>query len=179
MQNISFRLANFTDINQLLVLHQDNLYENLPDKPTAIQNGFVRVRYEENDFKQLIEQGHIAVAHTNGQIIGYYLTGCKTGVYSLEYQRQALQKYSLNDIPLSQLKIAYGAQAVIKKDFRGQGITERLLKELITSISSNFDYLFSSITKVNKVAFSVHQRSGYIIVGEDEERCYVLLKLAK
>jgi ribosomal protein S18 acetylase RimI-like enzyme len=177
MQNLSFRLAQLSDIQQLLALHYDNLYENLQDKPAVILNGFVRVRYEESDFMQLVEQGHIAVAHAGEQLIGYYLTGCETGVGSLEYQRRALQKYFLNDRPLSQLKIAYGAQAVIKKDFRGQGITERLLQELITSICSDFDYLFSSITKFNKVAFSVHQRSGYMIVGEDEERCYVLLKI--
>ncbi len=52
-----------------------------------------------------------------------------------------------------------------------------MLQILIERIKGKYDYLMSSITKTNDAAFKVHEKSGYIIVGETDTKVFVCLKI--
>ncbi len=52
-----------------------------------------------------------------------------------------------------------------------------MLELLIKNVGGKYDYLMSSITKTNDNAFKVHERSGYLIVGETETKVFVCLKI--
>jgi hypothetical protein len=167
--------AAYSDIQTLIELHRKHLLSNLSAGQT--KDGFIRVVYNESDFHSIISDNAIVVAKYCDQIIGYYLLGHSSNSQSLEYQKEALQKFFVGNIRLSELRVACGAQAVLEKEFRGKGLTEKMLQLLIQQVCGKYDYLFSSITKHNLNAFKVHKNSGYLIVAEDDTKFFVCLTL--
>ena len=175
MDNLSIEQPTVLDIGRLINLHNKHLLTNLTQE--QIKEGFIRVTYDPDNFKSIINDNAIVVVKTQDEIVGYYLLGHSSKSPFLEYQFEALNMYTLDGIRLSELKVACGAQAILEKEYRGKGLTEKMLQKLIEQVSSKYNYLFSSITKYNSNAYKVHKNSGYIIVGEDESKYFVCLKL--
>ena len=174
-ENLIIEIPTFKDIDNLLFLNQKYLLNNLNQE--QIKDGFIKVFYTSDNFKSIINDKAIVVVKIQNDIIGYYLLGHSSKSISLKYQFEALNKYTIDGIKLSKLKIACGAQAIVEKEFRGKGLTEKMLKQLIEQVKSKYSYLFSSITKHNSNAYKVHKNSGYIVVGEDENKYFVCLNL--
>lgn len=175
LENIIIEQPTILDIDRLVKLHNKHLLNNLTQE--QIKEGFIRVTYDSDNFKSIINDNAIVVVRTQDEIFGYYLLGHSTKSASLKYQFEALNMFSIYGIKLSELKVACGAQAILEKEFRGRGLTEKMLQKLIEQVSSKYNYLFSSITKYNSNAYKVHKSSGYIIVGEDETKYFVCLNL--
>lgn len=173
--NLTIEQPTVLDIDILLNLHNKHLINNL--KEEQIKEGFIGVKYDSDNFKSIINDNAIVVARKQDEIIGYYLLGHSSKSLSLKYQFEALNRYEIDGIKLCELKVACGAQAILEKEFRGKGLTEKMLHKLIEQVSTKYNYLFSSITKYNSNAYKVHKNSGYIIVGEDEYKYFVCLKL--
>lgn len=172
MKNIIFRLGIIEDIPNLLVLHHAYLFENLNED--GIRNGFVKVKYSYEDFELITRKQEIAITEANSQIVGYYLVGHSTQNPNLEYQRAVLQEL----YPINMPKIACGAQSVIEKSHRGLGFNNSMLEILKGSLKSNYDYLFSSVSRINNNATKTHLKSGYWIVKEERERVFVLMNIS-
>lgn len=173
--NFIIEQPTILDIDRLVNLHNKHLLNNLTQE--QIKDGFVRVIYDTGNFKSIINDNAIVVVKEQDKIVGYYLLGHSTKSSSLQYQFEALNEYEIEGIKLNKLKVACGAQAILEKEFRGKGLTERMLEKLIEQVSSKYNYLFSSITKHNSNAYKVHKKSGYLIVGEDETKYFVCLNL--
>lgn len=97
---------------------------------------------------------------------------------SLEYQYEILPRIIYNGTHIHNYKIACGAQAIVDEKFRSNGLTSQMLQLLIEKVKNKYDYIFSSITKINRNAYSVHEKAGYILVGEDENKAFVLLNIS-
>lgn len=170
------REAEITDADGIHTLHKKYLYQNLSEEQRG--HGFIKVEYSLNDIRKIIEANDIALCCYDKSIIGYYLLGFVTQNEALNYQYKALNELFYNGKLLNELKVACGAQAIVEKEYRSSGLTNRMLQLLIENVSGKYDYLMSSITKTNDTAFKVHEKSGYIGVGETDTKVFVCLKIA-
>jgi hypothetical protein len=177
VDNLTIEQPTVFDIDKLVNLHNRHLLSNLTNE--QIKEGFIRVTYDSDNFESIINDNAIVVVKDLYEIVGYYLLGHSSKSASLKYQFEALNIYAIDGIKLSELKVACGAQAILEKEFRGKDLTEKMLQKLIEQVSSKYNYLFSSITKYNSNAYKAHKKSGYVIVGEDENKYFVCLKLNK
>jgi hypothetical protein len=171
--NVQIRLAQQNDLQSILCLNKKYLFDNIDT--TALKKGFIRVSYDAAEMNSIIEHKEVVVAEIGGKIVAYYLLGHRSNAESLNYQYMALTFGG--DTLLKNLNIACGAQAIVDEKYRGLGLTGKMLAVLIQNVKNKYDYLFSSITKINQNAYKVHEKSGYIVVGEDETKVYVLLKI--
>jgi hypothetical protein len=173
--NIIICLPKMKDIAQIKVLHNAYLFENIGEHET--KEGFIKVKYSEADFEEVIKFENMVIAKQLNNIIGYYCLGCCTSSTYLEYQREVLSKLKYKGYLLQNLNIGYGAQSVVKKEFRGLKINSFMLQSLISKVKHKYDFLFSSISKINEQAKVAHSKEGYVIVGEDEAKYFVLYEL--
>nr|WP_121271711.1 hypothetical protein [Pedobacter schmidteae] len=174
-EDLAVEKPTISDIDGIVHLHNKHLLDNLTQE--QIKEGFIRVSYDADDFRSIIDDEAIVVVKKFGKIIGYYLLGHSSNSPSLSYQFTAMNRFDLNGTKLVDLKVACGAQAVLEKEFRGIGLTEIMLSHLMEQVKTKYAYLFSSITKSNLKAIKAHTNSGYSIVGEDETKYFVCLKL--
>lgn len=126
---------------------------------------------------EIIRNEEIVITCVDNKIIAYYLLGYRSNAKSLAYQYEALTTLYLGNSLLNNLKIAFGAQAIVDEKYRSLRLTGKMLQVLIENVKFKYDYLFSSITKINDNAQKVHERSGYIVIGEDSNKVFVLLKI--
>jgi hypothetical protein len=52
-----------------------------------------------------------------------------------------------------------------------------MLALLVANLKTKYDYMFSSIQKLNTRANTAHLRDNWEVVGEDESRVYVIFNL--
>ena len=121
-----------------------------------------------------------------------YLDGIATGQATFETTAPAWEDWDKNHLPHSRLlaeeyqtvvgwaalspvsgRCVYGGVAevsvYIAQQFRGQGVGRRLLEELIkTSEAKNIWTLQAGIFPENKASISLHEKSGFRIVGYRE-----------
>ncbi len=72
-------------------------------------------------------------------------------------------------------RVGLGAQALVDKDYQGQGLRTELLQLLLKQLLGQYDYIFSTISKENPRAFKAHSKDGWKVVLEDEQVYSVFL----
>jgi len=167
ISEILCRAGSAEDVEGLVRLHRRYLY--LGPLDGDIQSGFVRFEYTEEDFTHMVRHSEIAVASCEDEVIGYYLVG-----HSIETSAFNAQKRMVRSLGHSLFDVAVGAQAVVDERYRGLGVLHRMLRTLEPMLRDRYEYLFSQVSKVNAQALSAHLRTGYRIVGETDDRYYVI-----
>lgn len=171
---INVRNAEFRDIDQLVNLNKSWIRSALESN---FQNGFLTSLYTEQEFEKIIKEKEIVVAEDGNKIIGWYLINNQIE-NEVRNKNHSIIKMLINEKKISKTsRVGLGAQALVIKDYQGQGIRESMLKLLTENLKDKYHFLFSSIQKMNTRANAAHLKDNWQIVAEDENRVYVIYHL--
>lgn len=159
----------YEHIGQILALNNRYLLSRLTDEQK--QKGFIRVEYNEEDIRRIIDNQEIVIALNDKSIVGYYLIGRTSQNNGLAYQLEKVTEIIKEPCLID--KVGYGAQAIIETEYRGQNVLNLMLNGLIELLDNKYNILFSSVTKINGNALKAHTKGGYKLLDEDDTKYYV------
>lgn len=170
---MNVRQGRLSDLENLMSLNQKWQKHLLPD----YSHGFLSSVFLADTFKCAINNNDIVVCDTGKFLVGYYLTYNTASKDILKsYQKIISELLDKKEIETYH-KIGLGAQAVVDKDFQGNGLREKMLSELMKLLDKKYDFLVSKIARQNTRAWNGHNKDGWKLVGEDELFFYVILKV--
>jgi hypothetical protein len=140
------------------------------------QKGFLKTSFTLNQIESIIEAGEVVVAEFENQVIGYYLTNSIIETESNK-AREFKVKGLIETGELGSARYVYQTQAVVEKQFMGNGVARELLKNLKKLVSPKFDYLIGYIDNENSNAKEAHLKSGWLIFADIEGGCLAMTKV--
>jgi hypothetical protein len=171
---INVRVAEIKDINQLVNLNKSWVKTALENN---LKNGFLTSLYTEQEFEKIISEKEIVVAVDANKIIGWYLINNQIENEVQNKNNSAVEKLKTQKTIPHNSRVGLGAQALVIKEHQGQGIRENMLELLVLNLKNKYDFMFSSIQKLNTRANIAHLKDNWELVGEDENRVYVIYNL--
>lgn len=113
------------------------------------------------------------------KVVGYYLINSTCLKDNHKNQIRVVDKLKQSGFLKTSDRVAIGSQAIVEMSFQGSGLSKQLLNKLIDCIGHHYDYFFSSVSKINEKAYSVHTKEGWVTVDEDETHYFVSLRTNK
>ena len=154
----SIQIPIYQHIDQIKELNSKYLITNLTEAEK--QSGFIRIEYDKDSLKKIIDDQEIVVATNHDKIIGYYLIGRKSGFAALDYQKnKAISLFDTKNIPFD--KIGFGCQVCIDKAHRNNGLFKSMLDTLCNAIKEKYSHLLCSVSDDNIVSLKTHTKNGW------------------
>ncbi len=172
--NINIRLATLQDLQGVLALHEKYLYQNLSDPEK--QNGFIKVRYSEDDLRKIIVAQEIVVAIYEYKIVGYFLVGKKSDSPNLLHQKNRASRLA-NEMVIPFDKVGYGCQICLDMNYRNLGLSRPMVDVLIENVNDKYKILLSTISPENKISIMNSTSVGWHPLNNLEIPNYYIYKL--
>lgn len=167
---MDYRNATIEDIPSISQL-QKKYHINYISNEDKI-DGFVTTLFDEDQFKQLIEEENgLFIACDGDEIIGYAMAA------SWEYwSKWPLFQHMIKELPYTEYmgkilslenSYQYGPIA-IHKDYRGSNVFPNLFEFSRIEMNKKYPILITFINKINPRSFKAHQKLGLDIIKEFE-----------
>lgn len=175
IENFQVRSGQIEDIPGLLRLNSGWLKQNIHGGDTS--KGFVSGAFNEQDFRDMINDRMISLAHDGNTVVSYMLSmNNSSSDILLDHANKAKQiKEDGTVAPGS--RIAIGVQTAVDERFHGTGLISRVREHFIPLLSDRFDYLFTTISKHNFRSFKSATKYGWQIVGDNDYHYYLIYKV--
>jgi len=162
-----------TDLEGILALQRKNLAVNLSPEEVADQ-GFVTVVHHLDILRRMNEAGAHTIAKDGDQVVGYALTmlpSFRTEIPVLMSMFDRLDEMEWNGKSLQDTAYFVMGQVCVAKEYRGQGVFDRLYQGLKDFNSDRFELVVTEISRRNTRSLRAHERFGFDIMEEftDEE----------
>lgn len=154
----NIQLATHQHIEQILQLNSRYLISHLSDAQK--KGGFVRIEYNKEELKRIIDSKEIIIALDDYIVTGYYLIGRKSENKTLLYQYNKALEIANGKNILSD-KIGYGCQVCIDKTHRNNGLFKFMLDALNNSVNDKYSHLLCSVSDDNTVSLNTHKKNGW------------------
>ncbi len=168
LSQVEVGLAKEEDLADVARLQQENLARNVSEKERQEQ-GFVSVETSPELLKEIAEQEGITVARVQGKVVGYLMP------MSVEHGRaiplldpfiERFKNVQFEGKPLQDYRYCILGQICIDKNYRGQGILEKLYQELETRLAGKYDLGISEIGANNPRSLRAHLDKMHFQVAE-------------
>ncbi|MBL7783426.1 MAG: GNAT family N-acetyltransferase [Saprospiraceae bacterium] len=164
---------NDADLQGILALQRKNLAVNLSPEEVADQ-GFVTVVHHLDILRRMNEAGAHTIAKDGDQVVGYALTmlpSFRTEIPVLMSMFDRLDEMEWNGKSLQDTAYFVMGQVCVAKEYRGQGVFDRLYQGLKDFNSDRFELVVTEISRRNTRSLRAHERFGFDIMEEftDEE----------
>jgi ribosomal protein S18 acetylase RimI-like enzyme len=156
------------ELKGILTLQQQNLPQNITEAEKSDQ-GFVTVHHT---LKQLTEMNLIAphlIAKDGDRIAGYILAMTKESkslIPVLIPMFEQFDRIQFEGKSISEFNYLVVGQICVGKDYRGQGIFDRMYAAYEAAFSSKFDFVITEIAVSNVRSIKAHQRVGFDVIHE-------------
>jgi ribosomal protein S18 acetylase RimI-like enzyme len=164
---IQFKLSEtIQELEGILSLQRANLSQNISGTEKAEQ-GFVTVHHS---IEQLTEMNRIAphlIAKDGDKIVGYILAMTKASkdwIPVLQPMFAQFDGLNFGGKPLPSLNYLVIGQICVAKDYRGQGIFDRMYAAYREVFSKRFDLAITEIAVSNIRSVKAHQRVGFQVI---------------
>jgi len=153
------RFGNSTDISDILLLQEHNLYGNLSEQQYS--SGFVTTPFSVAQLESLIADDGVFVAVSDAKLVGYLLAG--TWQY---YSAWPIFPYMVSRFPLpgpqgktitADNSFQYGP-ICIAQDHRGTSVFPALFECMRIHFSRRFPIGYTFINRVNQRSYVAHTR---------------------
>lgn len=151
------------DFDQVLKLQQNNLKQNLTTTERAEQ-GFVTLQHTIETLEQMHHLAPSVVIRDDERIIAYALTmtqECRRLIPDLEPMFILLDQLSWNNQPLNKYSFYIMGQVCIAKEYRGQGLFEKMYRHHKKTYQSRFDLMVTEISTGNLRSIRAHEKMGF------------------
>ncbi|MGZ4787233.1 MAG: hypothetical protein ACXVZX_01865 [Terriglobales bacterium] len=136
----------------------------------------------EPDWRFLLAAEDIVCAETpDNSIAGVQMANHYPFLYDGDQLRhlRAAMNVLCNRFKLSESSIAFGSQSVIVPEFGSSELRHHLLRSLLRTIGFRYRHLFSFCPKDNPLELQALQVQGWRCFQEEDDRCYLMLDVAK
>lgn len=151
------------ELQQILDLQQQNLARNI--SVTEMQSqGFVTLHHTPAVLQQMHQLAPSVIVKDGDAVVGYALTmlrECRQLVPDLETMFALLDQLSWHGKPLNDHSFYVMGQICIDKDYRGQGLVEKLYHHHKECYQSSFDCIVTEIATRNHRSLRAHERVGF------------------
>lgn len=157
-----------TELQGILDLQRVNLSSEISEKESADQ-GFVTVQHSLDQLRLMHDIEPHVIAKDGERVIGYILAMTKESKDLVPVLVPMFEQFDRLDIggkPLSTYDYLVIGQICVDKDYRGQGIFDRMYQTYQQTFSDRYEFAITEIAISNKRSLKAHQRVGFQIIHE-------------
>ena len=151
------------DLQQILHLQNENLVQNIDE--TEIQSqGFVTLHHNLKILEQMHRLAPSVIIKDNDKVVAYALTmlpECRQLMPDLEPMFSLLDKLSWKDKPLTDYSFYVMGQICVAKQYRGQGLFDKLYAHHKKIYQPQFKLFITEIATRNHRSIRAHERVGF------------------
>ncbi len=166
---IQFKTAKtVAELQGILDLQKKNLLTEILQHESSDQ-GFVTVRHDITQLEQMHQIEPHVVAKDGDLVIGYILAMTKASrdlVPVLVPMFNQFDQVEYSGKHVADYDYMVIGQICVDKNYRGQGIFDKMYQTYFQSFSDRFDFAITEIAISNKRSLKAHQRVGFKIIHE-------------
>jgi ribosomal protein S18 acetylase RimI-like enzyme len=162
MLNVTTTSSN-KDLEQILMLQKQNLIRNISKEEMQSQ-GFVTVDHSLEMLEKMHQLAPSVIIKDNDKVVAYALTmlcECQELVPELESMFERFHSLVWKNKPLNGYSFYVMGQICIDKNYRGQGLFEKLYNKHKEAYQSKFDFILTEVATRNLRSFNAHKRIGF------------------
>ena len=156
-------VSSIDELEQILAIQQKNLARNVDESEVKSQ-GFVTVIHDLDTLKQMHNLSPSVIAKQGDRVVGYALVmlpECRKIVPTLEPMFQNFERLHYQNRPLADYRFYVMGQVCIDKDYRQQGLFDKLYEKHREIHSGNFDFIMTEVATRNRRSMRAHERVGF------------------
>ncbi|QZK89490.1 GNAT family acetyltransferase [Flavobacterium sp. CHNK8] len=167
-QNLSYEIAQISDIDGVLALQELYLVANLTETEKAA--GFVTTPFTISQLNEVIEKQELFIAKDRGEIIGYIFAGSWDFFKQwpiFEYMSSLLPELQFLDHTFTLSNSFQYGPISIHQDYRGKGLIFPLFEHMRVHMSQKYPLALTFINKINIPSTKAHtQKLNWSIISE-------------
>lgn len=175
---INYRQAMEADFPGILQLQEENLRSNINDGDAA--DGFLTLRYTEDQFREINRHPGIAVALQGEQVVGYLCAKNFSYAAGFPIVRSLIDAAACREINgirvAAETAFVYGP-VCIARSLRGQGVLAGLWHAMRTIVTPEYRLCVLFIADDNHRSLRAHLKLGMLRCGDfthDHKRFHIL-----
>lgn len=156
-------VSNNNELLQIIALQQKNLIRSLTDAERKEQ-GFLTIEHDPDTLKKMHALAPSVIIKDEDTVVAYALTElkeCRTFVPGLEPMFAVIESLHWNGKPLSHYSYYTMGQICIAKEYRGQGLFEKLYLYHKEIYQSRFNLFITEISTSNHRSLRAHEKLGF------------------
>ena len=151
------------ELEQILLLQQKNLARNI-SRQEAIDQGYVTVIHTPDQLQKMHQLAPAILAKDDEKVVGYALSmpiSCSKLIPVLEPMFASFENLDYKTKPLKSFRYYVMGQVCIDKEYRAQGIFDRLYAGHKENYSPQYDCIVTEVATRNTRSLRAHQRVGF------------------
>lgn len=169
--HIDIQTAKPFHIPEMFALNKSWFKDNLNHH----HNGFLSVCYHPPLLEEIIKQHDALVFLVNNCVHGYILVNT---VFDFPHSMIVRQKHEELSTPKNYDRIAYSYQIVLSGPLQGSGFFYIAQHACRSHFKKKYDYLVSTVNKLNQRSMQAHKKSGWHILETPENYNIIELNLS-
>lgn len=156
------------ELQGILDLQRENLLSEISEKESADQ-GFVTVQHSLDQLSLMHDIEPHVIAKDGDRVIGYILAMTKESKNLVPVLVPMFEQFDHLDFggkPLPAYDYLVIGQICVDKNYRGQGIFDKMYQTYLETFSDRYDFAITEIAISNKRSLKAHQRVGFEIIHE-------------
>jgi len=153
-------------IRQILNLQNRNLKKHLSDAEKESQ-GFVTAEHTFEQLKKINDAEPSVVITDNGIVVAYAIAMLESAAKDMPVFDElfsTVASLTHKNRPMTRYKYIFVGQLCIDKNYRGQGLVEKLYAFYKDELKSKYDFAVTDISEYNPRSLKAHQKSGFEII---------------
>ena len=164
---VSIKLAQeVSELEGILALQRRNLKRCLSESE-ADEQGFLIAEYNLAYLQQMQAQRPSVVAVDDGRVVGYALVvtqEVRTGLPFISDLFDEIDRISYRGALLAGTNYVVVGQLCVDKDYRGQGLVDRLYGCFRASLDDRYHCGVTDIARANRRSLKAHQKVGFEVI---------------
>lgn len=153
-------------IRQILELQKQNLKKYLSETERESQ-GFVTAEHTFEQLKKINDAEPCVIITDHNKVVAYaiaMLESAAQGMPVFDDLFSTVASLTYKTRPMSNYKYVFVGQLCIDKNYRGQGLAEKLYAFYKEELKSKYDFAVTDISEFNPRSLKAHQKSGFEVI---------------
>jgi L-amino acid N-acyltransferase YncA len=153
-------------LNQILDLQKRNLKKYLSEAEKESQ-GFVTAEHTFEQLKKINLAEPCVVITDNNVVIAYAIAMVESAAQDMPVFNElfsTVASLTFKNRPMTSYKYIFVGQLCIDKNYRGQGLAEKLYAFYKEELKSKYDFAVTDISEHNPRSLKAHQKSGFEVI---------------
>ncbi len=162
------RVSDIWELQGIKGLQEVNLSRNI-SSDEATREGFLTASYTIDFLEEMHRDEPSIIAKVDDEVVGYALVSTKkmrSRHDLLEGLFNVIDNCVYNHQSLSEINYIVVGQLCVAKNFRGQGLVQRLYGHFKDCLHDQYDYLVTDVAKDNIRSLKAHQKTGFQVISE-------------
>lgn len=151
---------------QILDLQKRNLKKYLSDVEKESQ-GFVTAEHTFEQLKKINDAEPCVIITDNDQVVAYAIAMLESAANEMpvfDDLFSTVASLTYKNRPMTTYKYIFVGQLCIDKNYRGQGLVEKLYAFYKEELKAKYDFAVTDISEHNPRSLKAHQKSGFEVI---------------